>query len=326
MFVTVIHHIDDPEGFQAAEAKALEAGLPSQRASHPCSNQRPRAWRLHLGGRIRRRGARLGRRRSRRVLDERVLRDARRRAHAATRIVARRDGARDPPIGVCRSTACQRCFIVKLRRERPTCRSALPREVSANALFACSVRLGEPVVPTNASCLGYEFAEFVVGEGGGFVDAHGLALGPRFGERIGVECLLDGVRARCLVATSAGAPGAPDSAAKRSRAASSTAATAGSDRTSMPAAVPMTVLVKKSPPCSWYTTTAVCIERAASARCPRRSRAIPLKKGAVPCWMRCLGHRPVNSWKTSTATSGSLSTRAAPDAISPCEVRKAFPR
>lgn len=30
MFVTVIHHINDPEGFQAAEAKALEAGLPSQ--------------------------------------------------------------------------------------------------------------------------------------------------------------------------------------------------------------------------------------------------------------------------------------------------------
>src|SRR6187397_2832363 len=29
MFVTVIHHITDPEGFQAAEAKALEAGLPS---------------------------------------------------------------------------------------------------------------------------------------------------------------------------------------------------------------------------------------------------------------------------------------------------------
>lgn len=29
MFVTVIHHIHDPEGFQAAEAKALEAGLPS---------------------------------------------------------------------------------------------------------------------------------------------------------------------------------------------------------------------------------------------------------------------------------------------------------
>jgi hypothetical protein len=28
-FVTVIHHITDPEGFQAAEAKALEAGLPS---------------------------------------------------------------------------------------------------------------------------------------------------------------------------------------------------------------------------------------------------------------------------------------------------------
>lgn len=29
MFVTVLHHIQDPEGFQAAEEKALEAGLPS---------------------------------------------------------------------------------------------------------------------------------------------------------------------------------------------------------------------------------------------------------------------------------------------------------
>ena len=29
MFVTVIHRIHDPEGFEAAEAKALEAGLPS---------------------------------------------------------------------------------------------------------------------------------------------------------------------------------------------------------------------------------------------------------------------------------------------------------
>jgi hypothetical protein len=29
MFVSVIHHITDPEGFQAAEAKALEAGLPT---------------------------------------------------------------------------------------------------------------------------------------------------------------------------------------------------------------------------------------------------------------------------------------------------------
>ena len=28
MFVTVIHRIHDPEGFEAAEAKALEAGLP----------------------------------------------------------------------------------------------------------------------------------------------------------------------------------------------------------------------------------------------------------------------------------------------------------
>ncbi len=29
MFVTVIHRIHDPEGFVAAEAKALEGGLPS---------------------------------------------------------------------------------------------------------------------------------------------------------------------------------------------------------------------------------------------------------------------------------------------------------
>ena len=28
MFVTVIHRIHDPEGFRAAQAKALEAGLP----------------------------------------------------------------------------------------------------------------------------------------------------------------------------------------------------------------------------------------------------------------------------------------------------------
>jgi hypothetical protein len=28
MFVTVLHHIHDPEGFEAAEQKALEAGLP----------------------------------------------------------------------------------------------------------------------------------------------------------------------------------------------------------------------------------------------------------------------------------------------------------
>jgi hypothetical protein len=30
MFVTVIHRIHDPEGFQNAEAKALESGLPDQ--------------------------------------------------------------------------------------------------------------------------------------------------------------------------------------------------------------------------------------------------------------------------------------------------------
>ena len=29
MFVTVIHRIHDPEGFRAAEAKALEGGLPA---------------------------------------------------------------------------------------------------------------------------------------------------------------------------------------------------------------------------------------------------------------------------------------------------------
>ena len=29
MFVTVIHRIHDPEGFQAAEAKAMEGGIPS---------------------------------------------------------------------------------------------------------------------------------------------------------------------------------------------------------------------------------------------------------------------------------------------------------
>ena len=29
MFVTVIHQIHDPEGFQAAEAKALETGIPA---------------------------------------------------------------------------------------------------------------------------------------------------------------------------------------------------------------------------------------------------------------------------------------------------------
>lgn len=28
MFVTVLHHITDPVGFEAAEAKAIEAGLP----------------------------------------------------------------------------------------------------------------------------------------------------------------------------------------------------------------------------------------------------------------------------------------------------------
>jgi len=30
MFVTVLHHIHDPEGFTAAEQRALDAGLPTQ--------------------------------------------------------------------------------------------------------------------------------------------------------------------------------------------------------------------------------------------------------------------------------------------------------
>jgi hypothetical protein len=29
MFVTVLHHIHDPEGFEKAEAKAMEGGLPA---------------------------------------------------------------------------------------------------------------------------------------------------------------------------------------------------------------------------------------------------------------------------------------------------------
>ena len=44
MFVTVIHQIHDPEGFQTAEAKALEAGLPAGRgAADPCSHDRSHA-------------------------------------------------------------------------------------------------------------------------------------------------------------------------------------------------------------------------------------------------------------------------------------------
>ena len=36
MFVTVIHRIHDPESFQAAEAEALESGLPSHvRVANP---------------------------------------------------------------------------------------------------------------------------------------------------------------------------------------------------------------------------------------------------------------------------------------------------
>jgi hypothetical protein len=40
VFVTVLHHIQDPEGFQAAEARALEGGLPAHVALpiHAASN------------------------------------------------------------------------------------------------------------------------------------------------------------------------------------------------------------------------------------------------------------------------------------------------
>ncbi len=46
VFVTVIHRIHDPEGFQAAEAKALEAGLPAHVALpiHPATNDHKLAF------------------------------------------------------------------------------------------------------------------------------------------------------------------------------------------------------------------------------------------------------------------------------------------
>jgi hypothetical protein len=43
VFVTVIHRIHDPEGFQKAETKALEAGLPSHVALQPDTNSGPAA-------------------------------------------------------------------------------------------------------------------------------------------------------------------------------------------------------------------------------------------------------------------------------------------
>lgn len=44
MFVTVLHHINDPEGFVAAEDNALEAGLPTGVALpiHNATNARRR--------------------------------------------------------------------------------------------------------------------------------------------------------------------------------------------------------------------------------------------------------------------------------------------
>ena len=86
MFVTVIHRIHDPEGFQAAEAKALEAGLPSHVALpiHAATNDHALGiciWEGESVDAVREvvEGA-VGR-----VGEQRVLRDARRRTHAATR-------------------------------------------------------------------------------------------------------------------------------------------------------------------------------------------------------------------------------------------------
>ena len=41
MFVTVLHHIHDPEGFEAAEEKALEAGTPAGRCAARSMPPRP---------------------------------------------------------------------------------------------------------------------------------------------------------------------------------------------------------------------------------------------------------------------------------------------
>ena len=86
MFVTVIHHIHDPEGFEAAEAKALEAGLPSHVALpiHAATNDHTLGiciWEGESVDAVREvvEGA------GRRVGGQRVLRDAGRRTRAATR-------------------------------------------------------------------------------------------------------------------------------------------------------------------------------------------------------------------------------------------------
>ena len=88
MFVTVIHRIHDPEGFQAAEAKALEAGLPSHVALpiHAATNDHGLGiciWEGESVDAVREvvegRGRTMG--------EQRVLRDARGRTYAATRKV-----------------------------------------------------------------------------------------------------------------------------------------------------------------------------------------------------------------------------------------------
>lgn len=103
MFVTVIHHITDPEGFQAAEANALEGGLPTHVALpiHAATQNHTVGVCIWEGESVRC-GAR-GRRRGRRRLErQRVLRDARRRVDATARLV---DAA---PAGHAATRRCRR--------------------------------------------------------------------------------------------------------------------------------------------------------------------------------------------------------------------------
>ena len=58
MFISVIHHIHDPEGFQAAEHTAIEKGLPpSVKLPIHAATGDHRFGNLHLGGRVPRRCA-----------------------------------------------------------------------------------------------------------------------------------------------------------------------------------------------------------------------------------------------------------------------------
>ena len=97
MFVTVIHRIHDPEGFQAAEAKALEAGLPPHVALpiHAATNDHALGICIWEGESVA--AVREGRGRGRTVGEQRVLRDARRRTHApADEVVTATAGPKEP--------------------------------------------------------------------------------------------------------------------------------------------------------------------------------------------------------------------------------------